>query len=198
MLMNLPHDIHMTMALSHLSVQGTANLRCATRDPDLRILLLHCMFHARCTIQIQRVVRGIITRNANPAATFVALVYRTAQTLLRRVQDGQTQEGTPLVHESPAWIFHLYLEDGAMLFVPAATRARQREWLEYDLENAESVKWLEICAPWCNGKEARHSHTDILTLLEKYPGLREHLHRLASDRAPNFDVHTPSDGIALF
>ena len=96
MLMELPHAI-LTTLLSHLPARGIAKVRCTARNADFRTILLRGMLHARCTTRIQRVVRGLLARNAkNLAATFVALVYQTAQTLLRQMQDTETTGGTPL------------------------------------------------------------------------------------------------------
>ena len=145
----------------------------------------------------------MLARNANPAATFVALVYQTARTLLRRMQDDETTGGTQLWLNGgdgygPVWVFHLYLEDGDMLFVPAGTCARQEEWPDYDLDQALTIKWLEINAPWCDGKAARHLPAEIVTLLQKHPDLRAQLHRLANSDNSDCELHTPSDGIVLF
>ena len=130
MLTAVPVDVLLRM-MSFLSMRDAASLRCTMclyRGDTLQYMV-HSMF----AVRIQRVVRGVLARNNNPAATFVSLVYRTANSLVRCVQDGETDEGTPWCEDGPFWIVNFWAHgdeeggdgdlDGDMLFVPAARSA---------------------------------------------------------------------------
>jgi len=193
MLMELPHDM-LAVVLAHLPMPGAANLLRTTRDRSLRTLLLDCMLRARCAAHIQRHARGRLTRNANPAATFVALVYRAARTLLRRVQDGQTQQGTPVCY-GPLWVVNFHVAENLMLFVPAAPSAREDEWPDHDLWAALSVTCLEIHS--LDGVHC-HSPAEMVKVALEHPGFLEELRQLATSPDAACDLHTPSDGIAFW
>ena len=173
------------------------------------------MTKSRFAIRLQRMVRGVLARNNNPAATFVSLAYRAARTLVRRVQDGETDEGTPLCADGdPFWIVNFLAcgdeEDlesryDDMLFVPAARSATAADWPDLDLFFAGKVKCLQICADWSNQNAPRDdmcvSLVDIMTLLDKHPGLCTRLRRYTDPSTypltvgRHVDMHTPSDGI---
>ena len=203
MMMNLPLDVLMTV-FAYLPLHVAENLWIALlvqHDDSLRSLLLHVMSRSHFAMSIQKIARGMLTRNVNPAATFVALVYRAARMILRRVQHSQTDAGTP-VCDGPVWIVNFGVTDNVMLFVPAAPSAREEEWPEYDLAAALSVTRLEICnTSQAYDSSVGHSAEEILKIAVEHPEFCKELRQLVSVTEPTMprgDLHTPSDGVVFW